>query len=80
VRVTPQERDLLEAAALQSRTTLSDFVRRKALEAAELDLLERRIVTIPTAAWEKVEAWVSAPSQPNPALRDFAAAKPAWQG
>ena len=50
VRVSPGERDLLEAAAAQARTSLSDFVRRKALEAAEMDLLDRRIVTIPAAA------------------------------
>ncbi len=43
VRVSPGERDLLEAAAAQARTTLSDFVRRKAIEAAETDLLGDRM-------------------------------------
>jgi hypothetical protein len=47
VRLSDQERALLEAASSQARTNVSDFVRRKALEAAELDVLERRIVTIP---------------------------------
>ena len=79
VRVSPQERDLLEAAASQTRTSLSDFIRRKALEAAELELLDRRVVTIPAAEWETFEAWARTPAQPRPALQDLAAIKPAWQ-
>ncbi len=39
IRVSPDERAILEAAAEQSRTSLSDFMRRKALEAAEVDML-----------------------------------------
>ena len=35
VRVSASERALLEAAAEQASTNLSDFVRRRALEAAE---------------------------------------------
>ena len=54
VRVSPAERDLLQAAAEQARTSLSDFVRRKALEAAEMDVLEHRVVTIPAQDWGKV--------------------------
>ena len=42
VRVSASERALLEAAAEQASTNLSDFVRRRALEAAETDLLDRR--------------------------------------
>ena len=79
VRVSPSERDLLEAAAAQARTNLSDFMRRKALEAAELALLDHRIITIPAADWERFEAWALAPAKPVPALRDLAAAGPAWQ-
>ena len=37
VRVSSEERALLEAASDQARTSLSDFVRRKAVEAAEVD-------------------------------------------
>jgi uncharacterized protein (DUF1778 family) len=42
VRLNDQERALLEEASSQARTNVSDFVRRRALEAAELDVLERR--------------------------------------
>lgn len=79
VRVTPAERDVLEAAAQQTRTSLSDFVRRRALEAAEMELLERRIVTIPTEEWERFEAWAHGPAKPVRGLRELAATRPAWQ-
>ncbi len=79
VRVSPPEREMLEAAATQARTNLSDFIRRKALEAAEIELLIHPMVTIPAADWEKFEAWAHAPAKPVPALRELAATRPAWQ-
>lgn len=78
VRVSPGERDLLEAAAAQARTSLSDFMRRKALEAAELELLDQRTITIAAADWERFEAWAMAPAKPVPALRALATTKPVW--
>jgi uncharacterized protein (DUF1778 family) len=79
VRVSAAERSLLEAAAGQARTSLSDFVRRKAIEAAESDLLDRRVVTIPASDWERFEAWAQAPAQDIPALRKLAATPPVWR-
>ena len=79
VRVSPHERALLEAAAEHARTNLSDFVRRKAIEAAEMELLDQRLVTIPAAEWEKFEAWAHAPAKAVPGLRELAATRPAWQ-
>ena len=79
VRVSPNERALLEAAAAHSSTNLSDFIRRKAIEAAEMDVLEHRIVTIPADDCEKVEGWVQAPAREIPALRNLAATRPAWR-
>ena len=79
VRVTAPEREMLEAAAAQARTNLSDFVRRRALAAAEIELIEHRIVTIPAVDWEKFEAWAHQPPKPVPALRELAAIRPAWQ-
>ena len=72
VRVTPDERALLEAAAEQSRATLSDFVRRKAVEAAEADILARNTVTIPAKDWEAFEAWATRSAQRIPALAELA--------
>src|ERR1700694_5676231 len=54
VRLSEEERELLESASAQARTNLSDFVRRKAIEAAEVDVLGRRIVTIPAKDWERL--------------------------
>jgi uncharacterized protein (DUF1778 family) len=79
VRVTAAERDLLAAAADQAHTSLSDFVRRKAIEAAEMDVLARAVVTIPAADWERFEHWLDAPAKAVPGLRDLAASRPVWQ-
>jgi len=79
VRVSASERALLEAAAEQASTSLSDFVRRRALEAAETDLLNRRIVTIAAKEWARFEAWANAPAREVPALRKLSKIRPVWQ-
>jgi uncharacterized protein (DUF1778 family) len=79
VRVSPDERAMLEAAAEHARTNISDFVRRKAVEAAEMDVLDHRLVTIPAGDWDKFEGWVKAPAKDVPALRKLSASRPAWQ-
>jgi uncharacterized protein (DUF1778 family) len=78
VRVSPDERAILEAAAEQSRTTLSDFMRRKALEAAEIDVLGRTVVTIPAESWEQFEAWIGEPAKEVPGLHELSRTKPSW--
>jgi uncharacterized protein (DUF1778 family) len=79
VRVKPDERAILEAAAEQAHTNLSDFVRRKALEAAEADVLNRTIVTIPAKDWETFEAWINRPTEVIPALKELAGVTPSWE-
>jgi uncharacterized protein (DUF1778 family) len=79
LRVSPSERDLLDAAAEQTRTSLSDFIRRSALQAAELTLLDDRRVTILAADWDKFEAWANAPARDIPALRALADSRPVWR-
>jgi uncharacterized protein (DUF1778 family) len=79
VRLSDQERLLLEAASAQARTNLSDFVRRKALEAAEVDVLERRIVTIPAKDWKRFEAWAAAPAREIAGLRELSRRPPTWR-
>ncbi len=79
VRVNPDERALLEAAAEQARTSLSDFIRRKSLEAAEIDVLGRSTVTIPAADWEKFEGWLNAKPRALAPLKRLAARKPSWE-
>ena len=79
VRVTLEERALLEAAAEQSRTTLSDFMRRKAVEAAECEVLGRRVVTIAMKDWEALETWVKRPAEDHFRLAELARRVPAWE-
>ena len=79
VRVNAEERAILEAAASQARTTLSDFVRSKALEQAEIEVLDRRVITIPAEHWEAFESWLKRPPEPSPGLRDLARRRPTWE-
>jgi len=79
VRVSDDERAILESASAQARTNLSDFVRRKALEAAEIDVMERRIVIIPAQDWEAFEAWVNRPAEHLSAIAELARRDPTWQ-
>lgn len=79
VRVSADERAMLEAAAYSAHTSLSDFVRRKSMEAAEIEILQRSIVTIPAESWDAFEAWLHRPAQPSPALAELMTMKPVWQ-
>jgi len=79
VRLSKEERALLEEASSQAHTNVSDFVRRKALAAAEIDVLERRVVTIPAKDWARFEAWASKPARVVPALKELARRPPTWR-
>ena len=79
VRVNLDERALLEEAAEQAHTNLSDFIRRKAIEAAEADLFGRTVVTIPARDWEAFESWLDSPAAKIPALEELAARAPSWE-
>lgn len=79
IRMSDRERGLVEQAAGNARTSLSDFVRRSALEAAELALMARTEVTIPPEDWAAFEAFARAPAREVPALADLARARPAWE-
>jgi uncharacterized protein (DUF1778 family) len=79
IRLSDQERALLEAASSQARTNVRDFVLRKALEAAETDVLERRIVTIPAKDWERFEAWAAKPARKIAGLNELARTPPTWR-
>ena len=79
VRLSDEERVLLEAASSQAHTNLSDFVRRKALEAAEIAVTERRIVAIPAKDWARFEAWARKPAREVAALKELAKRPPTWR-
>ncbi len=79
IRVSEEERALLEAASELAGTTLSEFIRRKAVEAAEAEILERRIVTIPAKDWEAFEAWTKRPAEEIEGLKDLVGKAPTWR-
>src|SRR5919198_722663 len=79
VRLNEKERALLEAASSQIRTNVSEFVRRKALEAAETEVLERRVVQIPAKDWERFEAWAARPGREIAALKELIRKPPTWR-
>jgi uncharacterized protein (DUF1778 family) len=79
VRLSEDERALLETASSRARTSVSDFVRRKALEAAEVDLLDRRIITIPAKDWTRFEAWAAQPAREVAGIKELARRPPTWR-
>lgn len=79
VRVSPDERAILEAVAERAHTSLSEFVRRKALKSAEADVLNRTVVTIPAKDWEAFEAWINRPTESISALSELARRTPSWE-
>ncbi|MBI3420285.1 MAG: DUF1778 domain-containing protein, partial [Proteobacteria bacterium] len=56
-----------------------DFVRRKALEAAELDILSRSVVTIPAENWEAFETWAKQPPKKLPAIEELLRTPLTWE-
>lgn len=79
VRLSDAERSLLEVAAGHARLKLGDFIRRKALEAAEAELLERNTIVIPTSRWEEIEALINAPARVIPSVKELSRYAPAWK-
>jgi uncharacterized protein (DUF1778 family) len=79
IRLSEEQRTLLETASSQARTNVSDFVRRKALEAAETDVPQCGIVTIPAKDWERFEAWTAKPARKVAALSELAHRPPTWR-
>jgi hypothetical protein len=57
---------------------MSDDLRRKALEAAEIDMLERRIVTIPARDWDRFKSWAAQPAREIAGLQELFGITPTW--
>jgi uncharacterized protein (DUF1778 family) len=54
-------------------------MRRRAVEAAEAEVLNRSIITIPAKDWEAFEAWINRPAEAVPALAELARRAPSWE-
>ena len=79
VRVSDDERHLLESAASGSRSPLSEFVRRSAIEAAQEDLMERRVIEIPPENWAAFEAQMNEPPRRIEAIAELMRRTRSWR-
>ncbi len=69
LRLTPKQDMVLRRAAEARGESTGDYVLRHAVEAAELDLADRRVFALDDAAWHELQGLLSAtPSQLPPAM------------
>ena len=79
VRMSEEENALLRSAAADDHATISEYVRRAALMAAENALMDRRVVETPAEHWEEFEAMLNAPPRVVPVFKELAQRKPVWE-
>jgi uncharacterized protein (DUF1778 family) len=60
LRLTPTQDQVLRRAAEARGESTSDYVLRHAVEAAELDLADRRIFALDESAWDELQSLLSA--------------------
>lgn len=68
LRLTPQAKSRLQAAALAAQRSVSDFVLESALNRAEEMLADRRIFGLDAERWEAFQAALDAPPRALPRL------------
>jgi uncharacterized protein (DUF1778 family) len=69
LRLTSAQDAVLRRAADAKGETVSDYVLRHAVEAAEADLADRRVFVVDDAAWNELQAALNRPPKPARALR-----------
>lgn len=68
LRLSESHDQLLRRAAEARGEALSDYVLRHAVEAAEIDLADRRVFLAEDAAWAELETVLDAPPTYRPRL------------
>jgi uncharacterized protein (DUF1778 family) len=67
LRLTPAQDRVLRRAAEAHGESTSEYVLRRAVEAAEMDLADRRVFVADEAAWDEIQALLSSsPQLPAP--------------
>jgi uncharacterized protein (DUF1778 family) len=61
LRLTPEQDAVLRRAAEARGESANDFVLRHAVEAAEMELADRRVFVVDDAAWGQLHDLLSAP-------------------
>jgi uncharacterized protein (DUF1778 family) len=69
LRLTPEAKRTLAAAAASERRSLSDFVLRSALDRAEERLADRRVFELDSEKWREFLAALDAPPRQLPRLQ-----------
>ena len=69
LRVTPQAKQRIAAAAQAEQRSVSEFVLQSALERADETLADRRVFSLNAEQWAKFQAALDAPPRDNPRLR-----------
>jgi uncharacterized protein (DUF1778 family) len=69
LRLTPQAKKALQAAALLSRRSVSEFVLESALAQADETLADRREFVLDAARWKAFTAALDAPPRSLPRLK-----------
>jgi uncharacterized protein (DUF1778 family) len=71
LRLTPAQDAVLRRAAEARGESTSDYVLRHAVEAAEMDLADRRVFVVGDAAWSELQALLSSRPTLPPAMMDL---------
>jgi uncharacterized protein (DUF1778 family) len=69
LRLTPQAKRRLAAAAQSVQRSVSDFVLTSALERADEALADKRVIALEAADWAKFLAALDAPPRPMPRMK-----------
>lgn len=69
IRIRPEERHLIDQAAMAIGKNRTSFILDAARHAAELALLDRTVMTVSAAAYAEFLERLDAPAQPNERLR-----------
>jgi uncharacterized protein (DUF1778 family) len=69
IRVTADEKAMVEQAAALSHTSTSGFMLQAALRSAEAALAEETIVYLPEAEWDRFLARLEEPARELPGLK-----------
>ena len=79
LRIKPEERGLIDRAAIITGKTRTDFVLEAARHAAEEALLDRTVLRVSLEAYAAFLARLDEPPKPNERLRRTMQATPPWE-
>src|SRR4051794_1913729 len=79
LRIKPEERGLIDRAAMLTGRTRTDFVLDAVRRAAEDALLDRPVFTVGPEAYAEFVARLDAPPQPNARLKRTLQTTPPWE-